>query len=1488
MKVNNPLLLLTILLSVSFLKVDATIKNSDSLLVERYIKHIYSLEYIIRKTDNSSYFTTMSDDYCDSIMTIDADNKVATEYLKRNDLIRSTCDQNLNYRVRFFAYLSGIPDWMGFADDPIEYAYDDAIGQLLDSKYFQLYNGPLGNANLTSVIINNNCDDEMFEIGVQTFIKNSSHYILPKYLIEGVLGHEETERLLSGHLHEDDLSALCSKLNIDQLGIYSMSDLDVINEEIWLVKSTFQLFDIQNGLNDSVAYKGFSMDKRSVSILDIVLNVLLSLLILTLLSFASIAVFRFQTLRFISTRELFKLFLEQFNYVLRCFPIPITVTVLVITALTAIVPEAPEHYLEFTSKLWAVLLTIGISLIPILLNLFFINRLNMDGFHTIRGYRIFSITSIYSGSFIFSLFAYLQVGAFDYLAQLIILLNAIIIGDLLARSYFQFSAVNSNTKSSRPGVSGLILSALFLVLSSGFLITSYTISSAFVGVFLLACCSGLLYVYKKIKPLIVKTGVSSNGATETSTEIPFVDSLVNPKVAIFDAIQRLASDTELNVMLISGRAGIGKTRSILRAKSDFINSGWDWYYGDCDEVQNDMSPSFEPFLEAFKDLLAIDEFSDRGQHLESVVGSALEVGATLLPSDPSAFIKPYNRTSAERMTETCIEIIDKLEKKGKNLVFVMEDVQWIDSESYVLLKLFIQVINRNKFARSKVTILLTIRDDDFITYRGPNSIELKTDLQKLQTQTSNKFLIHDILTSKDYKLLDFMLFLNNKDSKIRLQSATLIQLNELFNKSVDQIMVTPRYILNTIENWILDGTLEPSNDGFKLVKQISISDLPSEIGADVYYHEIISNYEDKWGRLLESAAIIGHKFDATILAKVWNYELLDVLSFLELAVKDKLVVDLSKEDNIFVFGEKDKNGTGKRVIHAIKTFYQSSHLDNSEKQITVEYNKRYIHLHEEVVNDLSKQNTEDLLIYLKRLCPLLSNDHYLKHARVVIFEVVTRLVYQELSEKLSSVVSILNNYKELAGAIKVIESISVKSLSEPRTISFATADLSKYQEFTLVYDLILLVKLIQRGKEKVAEKHLKYIEENLIKNHSANVGIYLTTLLADAKYHGSDFSKKIELISDYNEKLKPNIIGDHIHLYSVMDLRYQNSQITPGDTGKLDSDSLELYKNIKDEPLLEFLKVKVFNLRLRILANILENENQAISEFRAALIEDFQKKDYNWISIVLTFLTSYSAGVYIKKYSDEAKLLLEDCEIITYKYTDEKVWNILVNQLLTAKSSFELSQGNLKIALHFSQKNSELMINNKRKGDASYRETCTHIARIYEAMGEGQKSIEKRLESIELLKVEMTGIHAADDKYRKELSVDYNNISHVYRNHLKEYDEALKFAKLSLEFKNPDEGKGYGISLYMVGRAYDSLEQYENALSFYNEGKQYITGHLTRDVYQKNVFDLNIGLAMIQSEHSNSQIVLNKAVKSLQTKEMEVYLTGAIKERLNFAKTFLS
>ena len=60
-------------------------------------------------------------------------------------------------------------------------------------------------------------------------------------------------------------------------------------------------------------------------------------------------------------------------------------------------------------------------------------------------------------------------------------------------------------------------------------------------------------------------------------------------------------------------------------------------------------------------------------------------------------VTDFHRDQQKSMTETCIEIIDKLEDVDKKMVFVLEDLHWIDPETYSFLKHFIEIINNNEF-----------------------------------------------------------------------------------------------------------------------------------------------------------------------------------------------------------------------------------------------------------------------------------------------------------------------------------------------------------------------------------------------------------------------------------------------------------------------------------------------------------------------------------------------------------------------------------------------------------------------------------------------------------------------------------------------------------------------------------------------------------------------------------------------------------------------
>ena len=139
MRLKLYLLTLFVFFSVFRIQAMEVHDKTDSVTLDQFTRHIYSLDYIVRKADNSNFFLNLSDDYCDSILALDSENTIAQSYKQRNNLIRSTCSENLNYKIRFYSLFAGIPAWMGFADDPIEYAYDHALEQLLVGKYFQLY-----------------------------------------------------------------------------------------------------------------------------------------------------------------------------------------------------------------------------------------------------------------------------------------------------------------------------------------------------------------------------------------------------------------------------------------------------------------------------------------------------------------------------------------------------------------------------------------------------------------------------------------------------------------------------------------------------------------------------------------------------------------------------------------------------------------------------------------------------------------------------------------------------------------------------------------------------------------------------------------------------------------------------------------------------------------------------------------------------------------------------------------------------------------------------------------------------------------------------------------------------------------------------------------------------------------------------------------------------------------------------------------------------
>ena len=194
------------------------VSTEDSLKIEKFKNHVNTLQYISRQNYNNEYFLDLALEYVDSIQQINIDNDYAIDIKKSILLTKNTISNNVISKIEFFEFYSGLPHYYGFVDDAIEYAYDDALSQLLNTRYRVLGNIPLSESGITSILIREDCDDETFEIINQTLISNTNHKILQKNHLFEIFGIDKTTQILNGSLVR--MQKIIEHFKLDRIGIF--------------------------------------------------------------------------------------------------------------------------------------------------------------------------------------------------------------------------------------------------------------------------------------------------------------------------------------------------------------------------------------------------------------------------------------------------------------------------------------------------------------------------------------------------------------------------------------------------------------------------------------------------------------------------------------------------------------------------------------------------------------------------------------------------------------------------------------------------------------------------------------------------------------------------------------------------------------------------------------------------------------------------------------------------------------------------------------------------------------------------------------------------------------------------------------------------------------------------------------------------------------------------------------------------------------------
>ena len=1507
--------------------------ETDSIKIDRFETHIKSLDYISRKTSDNKQYLNLAKSYCDSILELDSENEFAKKFNDKIDLTLSANELNMNHKIQLFDLLSGFPSYMSFADDPIEYAYDDAISSLLLSKEIDIQKGPLGDARFPSIVIRKNCDDEMFEIANQIIIQNSSHYIIPIHELESILGTENAYKLINGDTDTKFLNSILKKLDVKTIGIFVMNDLDVIEEKIWYVQASFLAYKSDGGFTQTIFARGFNHEKRNLPIIKILLLLLESLILISLISYVdhyyrkirqtfTIEIFSNKNEFLEKSKEFLLLFVFKFKQVFIYFIIPLIFSFLMIYAVSNLIPEPEGDSREAASRIWLLSLTLGMSLFPTFLNLILVNRLDFDGFHTIKGYRLFFNTSLYTTYFPIAFFYVVKYETIPSSQHLLLIIVTFTISWLLSRSYFRFTANSIHSNLKTQAAVGMIMAIVSLLYLNFFILSEFSILKLFHGLMIVVYVT---MIYELIDKIIQKNNSEKELLSTEQTLIDktvFLNNVIDPRKRVYEKITKGSKNDILDIMILSAPMGMGKTATLKEAErmlNDSNESDWDYYYGDCDEIQDEGATSFEPFLQAFGEKLGIRRFSNRGEQIASYKETAIAAGSVVGVN--TDILTDYERDQQKSMTETCIEIIEKLENEGKDFVFVLEDLHFIDPETYSFLKHFIKIANNNKFIRESICIILTLRSGNNNEFRGVNYETLREDLDNLNRDQFKPFEyvdLYDFTDKKHVNLKDFVKHLSDHENyTFKIQTNSLNKINDLFNRKYEDdnemFYLTPLYIRKTIEGWIEDETLKFSPDGYLLTRTIEENDLPNSDEADKYYHSIFESYDEKWRRLLESAAIIGNKFDAEILAKVWGYEFLDILSFLEKAVNDDLLVDLSLEDNMYKF--KDK-----RIVSAIKSFFSLRQKDlgdtqnnfsekdseSSEKQIVIEYNKRYISLQTEILKNPENYSYETLMQVCRRLITLITNPQFRLSFQKLVLEIVIRLISNKKFDKLIAFSKFINNATKLNKLAKIIENFGYMADTDILTGDEIE---ERYQNIKKIYNKVpddkfishlFTIVSIYKG-EQIDQKQYEFIKNNCFDNEKYSSFMSFETIkkLCSLK---RDFGYKFELLDNYKNSLSDEHLkkyDDKIRLEKFWLHKLRNSQNPNQKSNPYHNTWPEDKTPITDNELVDQLMPIIdlsndFRMNadiIRLINIIAANQNELIDKF-----EHVYKNMYKYLnfdqSLIIPILLRI---VQNPKISDKFILNKSEKWIEIDKYFSSRYHKGQYNKLvkLYYNTKFDsllenINNDNGEILSHLKSYSRRLKIANLSGNSKDYSDLCALYASYYDKVENKDKWFEwkkNQIKAIEETIKNKPSTYLIDDFYRVNLE---NFVLNMYSNNFK-LKTALTYAKKLMTVCQENKDDNYFTSLIYIAFINEKLQDFSKSIEYYNLCSDELKNSDLEDKdWRITYYELRSALCHAELNRKKAIPFLKKALKSINSEKFKNNIKDTHMEFINKAKKLIN
>lgn len=392
------------------------------------------------------------------------------------------------------------------------------------------------------------------------------------------------------------------------------------------------------------------------------------------------------------------------------------------------------------------------------------------------------------------------------------------------------------------------------------------------------------------------------------------------------------------ILLVTGRAGVGKTRflaelvKVAKTVHAARESVFEAFVGHCDDPSLRVGPTpFEPFQQAMGQLLGVSAMAGPADAMRrlrnSVAAKGLQaaLGTVGMGSLAGLLDAGGDESSAKTAgrAELARSVATVLEHRAGcgGVVLAIDDAQWIDEESEQVLQAMLGRI-RSSEAAKRISIVLLARSGDEVLDRLRAAAPIGLPVRRIE--------LDSVIDADGEELRRRVLEGLGLDAASRRR----------IEAELDRRMIeAPGAVLSFISMLASRDALVEHGRTVSLKETEDLAAVPPIEDPAQLLSAMTIDMSGSAIEVLRCASIIGTRFRASILAEIFNLDVLDLIRDLNQAEARGLVRDVLDVDDCYEFADR-------RIASAFRAEAGRAIAAGGDRrgipQVVREYHRRYV------------------------------------------------------------------------------------------------------------------------------------------------------------------------------------------------------------------------------------------------------------------------------------------------------------------------------------------------------------------------------------------------------------------------------------------------------------------------------------------------------------------------------------------------------------------